>query len=184
MQTAPSRVLLTAGLLTIICVISGCTTETHEDDTTSFTFAPWVPVLVLLPGGAAFLVGILMRRKFALWGWVIMGLSAIACGVLAPALVFDKVTVNKDRFTLNTGFWFAPTLHDVTFADLSKIEVIAEQRKSRSGTSTSYYLVCYSLTGDLAKVPVGDLMKKGAAVLILRTAEDQGITVVATARSW
>ena len=107
-----------------------------------------------------------------------MILGPLACLVLAPGMFLDKVTVNPERFTLHTGFWFAPTLHEVRFADLSRVDLIAEEKASRRGTRMSYYLLCHRKSGASEKVPVGDLMKRGAAAKILQTAKAQGVPVV------
>ena len=39
-------------------------------------------------------------------------------------LLSDRVTVKPDQFTLRTGFWFAPTVHEVRFGDLQRIELL------------------------------------------------------------
>jgi hypothetical protein len=160
-----------------VCLIPGCTTEKVDGDTTVFSFVLWVPLIVLLAGVIAFFAGVLMRRNSARWGWGLMIFGPILCLLLAPGLFLDKATVNQDRFTLRTGFWFAPTIHDVRFADLSGIDLIAEERASRRGRRTSYFLLCHRKSGQSEKVPVGDLMKRGAAAKILETAKQLGVPI-------
>jgi hypothetical protein len=118
-----------------------------------------------------------LLRKRSNLGWVLIIGGPLALAILVPAFFLDRVTVNPERFRLVTGFWFAPTVHDVRFDDLSAIEVIGEERHTRSGTRMSYYLLCHRKTGGAEKVPVGDLMKQGATDRILQVARGKGIHV-------
>lgn len=161
----------------MLCIINGCTVESQSGDTTIYSFALWLPGIVLLGSVTAFFAGLAIRRESPYWGWLLIVVSAVACVLFAPNLFLDKATVNKDRFTLRTGFWFAPTVHDVRFADLSQIELVGEERMTRHGKKTSYYLVCYRKSGGSEKVPVGDLMKRGPSARILSTAREQGVSV-------
>jgi hypothetical protein len=99
--------------------------------------------------------------------------------LVAPGFFLDRSTVSSSGFTLPTGFWFAPTVFDIAFADLSRIELLAEQETDARGvTSTSRYLVCYRKAGGSEKVPFGDLMNAGTTARILEKARERGITVV------
>ncbi len=154
---------------------TGCTTERVDGDTTIYTFAWWLPLLVLAGGLLAFVVGLLMLGNRFSWVLIIGG--PLASLFFAPSLWSDKVTIDKEHFTQRTGAWFMPKFQDVRFADLTSIDLISESRRTRRGRSTSYYMLCHRKGGEDAKIPVNDLMKQGAAESILAQALNQGIQV-------
>jgi hypothetical protein len=159
-----------------VCVLSGCVNQTAEAGQTTWKFAWWLPTVVLLGGLIAAPVGWLWRSKNN-YGWVLLIGGPLAAAVFAPGLMADRVTVDDEHFTLRTGFWFAPTRHDIRFADVSRIDITSETRSGRRGRrTTSYYLVCHKTTGDSEKVPVGNLMEYAVGD-ILATADERGIPV-------
>ena len=170
-----SRVILLGALS---CSLVGCVTESRQGDTSVFSFALWLPGLVLLGSVAALVGGWFLRLKSARWGWSLM-LAAVLAGILfAPGLLLDRATVGREQFTLRTGLWFAPVRHVVRFADLAQIRVVSRERRTRRGAQTEVSLFCYRKAGSLAIVPAGDLMKRGPVQKILDIAEEQGVAVV------
>ena len=154
---------------------TGCTTERVDGDTTVFTFAWWLPMLILVGGVVSLGAGVLLRENR--YGWVLMIGGPIAALFFAPSLWSDKVTLNHDHFTQRTGLWFAPKFQDIRFADLTSIDLTAETRRTRRGRSTSYYMLCHCKSGEDAKIPINDLMKRKAAASILAEAAAHGITI-------
>lgn len=170
----------TVSRLTVAAILGascGCAEERVVGDTTVFTFALWVPALVFLACVVATVAGWFLRKKSTRWGWILLIAGPLAGAVVAPGLLLDKVTVNDERFTLHTGFWFAPTAHQVRYGDLSVIEFMAEERRSRRGKRTSYYLLCHKKSGETERVPVGTLMQEGAVIKILDKAVERGVPV-------
>jgi len=153
----------------------GCVTERVDGDTTIFTFAWWLPLLILVGGVVSLFAGILLRQNR--FGWVLMIGGPIAAIFFAPSLWNDKVTLDHQHFTQRTGLWFAPRFQDVAFADLASIDLTSETRRTRRGRSTSYYMVCHRKSGEVAKVSINDLMKQGAFQKILAEASTYGIVV-------
>lgn len=86
--------------------------------------------------------------------------------------------MDDQHFSLRTGLWFTPTVHDVPFEALSQIDIVSEKRTGRGGEREEYYLLCHRKTGGAEKVPVGDLMGQGAAAKILETAKRRGVPIV------
>ena len=101
------------------CLLGGCTNESQEGDTTVFTYALWVPGVVLAGGIVGTLAGVLIRKSIERLGWALIIGGPVAAFIFAPGLYSDKITVSNERFTLRTGFWFAPTTHEVELADVS-----------------------------------------------------------------
>ena len=162
----------------VLCATNGCVKETLDGDTSVFAFEWWVPWTVLFGGIVGFVAAVLIRNWASRWGWGLMIVAPLIMAFIVPGLFIDHVSVNDQRFTLHTGFWFMPTVHEVPFAELSQIDLTQEERKTRRGTSTSYYLVCHRKSGGIDKVPVGDLMKRGPAEKIISIANAHGIPIV------
>lgn len=173
----PARRLL-APLAAVALLTAGCVTESRDGDTTVVAFAPWVGLLAILGGLAAVPVGLLARRWKPFLGWALVVLGPVGLVVLAPGLFLDRVTVSPEKFTLWTGFWFSPTVHEVRYDGLSEVAITAEERTGRRGRkSVSYYLECRG-KGGAQKVPVGDLMKEGGLKHILDMADRKDIPIV------
>jgi hypothetical protein len=170
----------TLGRLCLVAALggmAGCTVEKVEGNVTTFTFAPWVPALVFLGGVGAIPAGWLLRRWSPRWGWTLLILGPVGLVIVAPGLLLDHVTVDDRHFSLRTGFWFAPTVHEVHFSNLTRIEIVGETQTTRGGQRTNYYLLCYRKSGGADKVPIGDLMKQGAVIRVLESAKAQGIPI-------
>ena len=162
----------------VACLISGCTKESQDGDTTIFTYAAWVSGVVLGGGILGTVVGVLIRKRVERLGWALIIGGPVATFIFAPGLYSDKITVNNDRFTMHTGFWFSPTLHEVQLGEVSQVELTAEKRVGRRGTSTSYYMQCYRKAGNMEKVPINDLMKQGPLDKVLGIMNGRGIPIV------
>ena len=60
-----------------------------------------------------------------------------------PSLFLDRVKVDSDHFETRTGFWFAPTKHNVPFDGLGEIRHVTYQTRGRRGRKTTKHkLVC------------------------------------------
>ncbi len=155
------RRLLTLAVVAITLSAAGCTDTRTDGGTTTITFAWWVPVLAGLGGVLAVAVGLLVRRR-TWWGWALVVGGPVVAVVVGPGLALDQVVVGPDTFTLRTGFWFDPTIHEVQFADLRAVTATAEEKRGRRGSKTiSYYFLCAKHSGGTVKIPLGDLMKEG-----------------------
>jgi hypothetical protein len=130
-------------------------------------------------GIVGFAGGIPLRTKNPRLGWALMILGPLAAVIMGPGMMMDKVVVDKQHFSLVTGFWFAPTKHDVKFADVASIDLIMEEtRGARGRKNQNYYLLCHKKGGADQKVPVGTLMQEGAARAVLDEARELGIPIV------
>ena len=162
----------------VACLISGCTKESQEGDTTIFTYAAWVPGVVLGGGILGTVAGVLIRKSIARLGWALIIGGPVAAFIFAPGLYSDKIAVSHDRFTMRTGFWFAPTVHELQLGDVAHVELTSEKRVGRRGTSTSYFMQCFRKAGNMEKVPINDLMKQGPLDKVLEIMNARGIPIV------
>lgn len=142
--------------------LAGCYRKTVEDGAIVYSFQPWVPLLTLVGGVVAVPVGIaLYRGNNRTWGAACVILGPLAAGGLAPGMFQDHVRVDAEGFQSRHGFWFAPTVHNIRYADLDQVRVSFEEHRSlRRRRSYSYYFDCYFKSGAQERVPLGDIMRQ------------------------
>jgi hypothetical protein len=158
-------------------LLCGCVDESVQGETTVWTFAWWVPLAALVLAGAGGAIGWRVRKQWRRVGYGLLIGAGLTIPFLAPMLMRDRVTVDAERFTLRTGFWFYPTRHDVRFDDLSRIELQETKRWSRTGRRVTYTLLCVRRRGGPEPVPIGTLMEY-AVEKILDTATNQGVEIL------
>ena len=189
------RIVVARSLFVVaLCFLAGCdrSVETHEAESAVFRWKPWVTLLWLSGGIAAFLFGLYRYRRAARseqMGWggrhfrmgrgLMFMLGGIILCIVAPAMHFmNTVKVSHDGFVLDTGHWWSSSsVYSVRFADISKIEIISRQYQTRHSTHTEYFLVCHMKDGREESVPDDSLMHEGAEDKILETAQELGIPV-------
>lgn len=67
--------------------------------------------------------------------------------------------MNQEGFYSRHGFWWYPINHDIRFEELQEVRVVAEKRGGRGG-GYSYYLDCGFKSGNVDRVPLGDVMRE------------------------
>lgn len=163
--------------VTSALVLSGCVRETQNGDVTTYTNELWVPLVVLLGGIAAGVVGIVFRQPLRRFAWVLIVLGPVAAVGFAPSLFLDKATVSPDRFTLRAGIWGLTAVHDINLDNLQLVRLTSETRSGRRGRSTSYYLICDSRDGSSAKIALGNKVAEAASLRLLQAAKDRGVPI-------
>ena len=149
-------------LAAVVCMsLAGCYQKVADQNGLTFSFAPWVSILVALAGLAAVPIGIVLflKRQF-FWGIVLVIAGPLAAILLAPGLYLDYVTVNQRGFYSRHGLWFNPTVHDIRYDDLTQVRVTVEERSTRRGKSYSYFFDCSFKNGQQERVPLGDIMRE------------------------
>lgn len=177
MKTTYARGLF-LGLAVVALMLSGCVEKTEEAGRSTYGFAGWVIALVIIGGLVSVPLGWVVRRLSERWGWVLMIVGPIALVIVAPALFLDRVVVDNQHFEARYGFWFAPTTHDLTYADVRSMTVVAVP--GRRG-QTKYELHCALRNGGETVVHVGDLVRYAVPEILTR-ARAAGVPVQDAAR--
>src|SRR5688500_18347622 len=124
--------------------LAGCYRKVSEEGSLVFSFQPWVPSLIILAGLVAIAAGILLfaqRQRF--WGVILIIAGPIAIGAIAPGMFLDKVIVNQEGFYSRHGMWWSPTIHDIKYKDLERVNLVVEERTGRRGRKNfSYFFDC------------------------------------------
>ena len=77
---------------------------------------------------AATVVGFVVRRRVARLGWVMLIMGPLLALVMAPGFLLDYVRVDRQGFDARYGFWFAPRVFHIKFADLrQEMEALRRQ---------------------------------------------------------
>jgi hypothetical protein len=157
--------------LPALCLLlTGCTQEIVDGKKLTIKFELWVIIALVLVGLALLVAGFFVRQSSSKYGWIMMILGPVVAFLIAPGMYNDYVIIDDDHFELNTGFWFAPTQHNVQFSKVNEIEIKSE----RTGKRTSTYMYCKMNNGTIEKVPVGTLMKESAMNQILERMKKNG----------
>jgi hypothetical protein len=160
-------------------LLNGCFKESVSGDVTTITFDSWVPIVTLVVCVGGFILAWFLRNFEKIQGfcYLVMLGAPLALLFFFPATLLDKIVVDPNHFTLQTGFWFYPTTHDIKFAELSRIEIGSTVSYSRRGRNVSYHLECYKKRGGSERVPAGDMMRD-ALDKVLGMAAQQGVPVI------
>lgn len=170
------RLALIACLL--LCTCSGCTTESTDGDTTTFSYELWVPLTMIFGGAALTVAGFFLNSFSQRLSWTMMLLGLGGTLLMGPGMFLEYASVSPQEFNLRTGFWFYPTSHSVRFDNIAGIQVTSEETRGRRGRkSKEFYIVCGLKSGGQEKIPVGGLMKQGAAEQMLVTADSKQIPI-------
>jgi|GEM_PF-6801736 hypothetical protein len=167
--------LRSAGWLSLAaacCVLfTGCVSESHDGDKTTFTMQWWVPITIMLgsliagPAGF-FLRGFSTRVAFGLM---------IVCplGMLAGISLFtDRCEVDPSGFKGRMGFFGSKT-YEGKFENITQVSLV--ERHSRR--SSTIYLVYQTRDGKQNEFGLGNKITKRAAPVILGFAKDKGIPI-------
>jgi hypothetical protein len=162
-----------------LMVMPGCFERTVRDGTLTFSYAVWVPTLVVIAGLAAVAWGVVLMtvRKKRLNGAFVIVAGVAAAGGIAPMMYLDRTVVSQDGFYSRHGFWWSPTVHDIRYDDLKLVQVGVEEKMGRQGKTYSYFFDCTSKSGKQERVPLGDIMRQ-ALPEIAQQFRDHGVTVV------
>lgn len=159
--------------------LGGCVREDVDGSTITVTNELWVPLVALLGGIAAAPAGWFLRQKSARFGWGLLIFCPIIVLGIAPSLFLDRAVVDDTHFSLRTGIWGLTAVHEVKFADLSRIRLISEETTGRRGRKrTNYYLLCERKDGTSAKVPLGNKVAETAAPHLVERAKALNVPVV------
>lgn len=165
-----------AGSLLVLLLLTGCVRETIDGPNGTFTMEWWVTALTAL--GALLAIALAVVFRSSGWRIYILGIAGgVALVGMVPSLALDRVTVNQDGFSMNTGIWFMPNRHTIAFQDLAAIDITSKTRTSRRGSNRSFYLTCHYKNGQQVTLPVGTTMRPAAEKLILGLAEAHGIRI-------
>ena len=176
-----NRARLAAAMTVVLFLAGGCVDRSVSGDQTTYDYAWWVPVVVLLGSLVAFPVGLLIRKRAGRIGIGLMILSPVLAVLVFPAMLLDKVKIDSQHFETHYGFWFAPSKHNVRFADLVEMRLVTyQERTRRGGRRTKQKLLCiHKDAAPQETVHLGDLVRH-AAPEIMDRAQARGVAVTST----
>jgi hypothetical protein len=148
---------------------AGCYQRTESGQDGVYSAQWWVPVAVAAVSVALGAFGLFrISRGERFRGISIVVVAFILLGVGVPMPILDRVVIGPDKLYLNTGFWFAPTRHDVRLSDVARAAVEVEVRQTRHGPENNYILALELKSGQKDRIPVGDLMKQAFPEILER----------------
>ena len=165
-------------LLVAVALLGGCVRETTDGSARVFQNEWWVPLLTLVGGIAATVVGWLLRARFARYAWPMILVGPFIAIGLAPALFLDRAAVDDSGISVRVGLWaFSPPL-EVKYDDLTQVRLIKEESRGRRGRkNVNYFMLCEKKSGEPAKVPLANKVAEAAAPLFLEGVNQRGIPI-------
>ncbi len=115
--------------------------------------------------------------RSTLFGTILIIGGAVAVIFIAPIQYLENVRISDDGFVIESGFWIWPTVLDIRFRDVSRIEVTAETRRGGRANTTDDYLVCHFINGDGRRISTDKLLNPRAVEKIIGFAREQNIPV-------
>lgn len=137
-------------LVTLSVFIVSCTEQQVEGSKTTYSFSTWLPIVVAIVGVLIAAFGFMIRgaspRRLHM---TLMFIGVVAAVIGAPGIALDRIVIDDDHFSLKTGFWFAPTQHDIKWSEVKSVEVV-QRRKGAD-------IVFQKNAGDRESVPMSNL---------------------------
>lgn len=165
-----------AGLL--LAATTGCVRQTAEGGEDVFQYELWVPIALLAAGMAAAPVGWFWRRRSTRQGWALLVIGPVAALAFAPSLYLERTAVDGEGFHIRSGIWGSTAVYDLSFSQIRSLRFMSEERSTRRGKRTHYFLVCGLTSGGETKVPFNNDVKRAAVPMIVRRASERGISFV------
>jgi hypothetical protein len=126
----------TYGFLGLAALASaGCLAQRQHGDSTTFYYAPWLGILLIL-GLLLFLaVGWFIKKSLRKFLSVTVIFLAIG-GIFIPGWFLAHVTVRPDGFETRGLYWILPDHHSLRFEDLQEIQLIPRKGVGRDSWKT------------------------------------------------
>ena len=158
-------------------LLAGCTRKETQGDLTIVTYEAWVGLVAILIGLVVAVVSLLMRKS-GIGAWIV-AIAAVAFTVgFAPFGFVDYVRVDKEHIATRWGFWFVPTLHDIRFDDIAKVDYTKETRRGRRGRKeTSYNLVFSRKSGEQEKLTATNSLMQAASDELVDALSAKGLAI-------
>ncbi|HEX6813211.1 MAG TPA: hypothetical protein VF384_16425, partial [Planctomycetota bacterium] len=137
-----------------LLALGGCVERSESDGTVVITFATWVRVAVVAVCPVALVAGLRLRRTWMKWKVVLVVLSLVGAAIVVPGVFSDRFEIDRKGFRSSTGFWFAPKVKDIRFADADTLWVPHAEVGNRHRTPIKVRL----RSGATEMVPQGDLI--------------------------
>jgi hypothetical protein len=158
-----------------LCLVAGCYERVSRGNESLYRFVWWLGPVVIAGGILGVPIGWLLRKWTPKWGFVLMFIAPVLLVIVAPAMYSDRVLIDDEHFEVRYGFWFAPSVFDLRFEDLSEIRyVVVHDARGRA----SYELHCLTNTGEVVVVHAGDLVRNTVPEILAR-AKARGVRVIA-----
>ena len=168
-----NRGLLAAATFAMLFLAGGCVDRTVTGDSTTYDYAWWVPVVVLVSALVAVPAGLMIRRRSGRAGVGLLILGPVLGVVILPAMILDKVKVDSEHFETHYGIWFAPSKHNVRFDDLRELRLVTYEERGRRGrrTTKQKFVCVHKSAAPQDTVHLGTLVKEAAPEILKRAAE-------------
>lgn len=130
--------------------------EIHQTSTEVFAFPLAIALISIVVAVVCLFLSVrcFRHREARRFGWLLLAGALIAAGIVAPALLRDRITVTPQEITSTGGFWFSPTREGFTYQEVHHVRVTTyRELKGRVGAAWDVHY----LDGRVHQIPLGDL---------------------------
>ena len=111
--------------------LSGCVAKSVGEGATTFRYEWWLPVGIFVAGAISWRIGLIVRKYFARYGWIMIIGGAGAALVFAPSLLLECVVVDDRGVDSRGGIWGLTANQRVDFDEVTSLRVAQENTNGR-----------------------------------------------------
>jgi hypothetical protein len=156
--------------------VAGCAVQSASDAGVRFHYSLWVPAITLLIGFACIPIGLLFIRSDRRLAWGSMIIGPLAAIVMAPTFGLERVWVDDQGFTSNSGIFGMTSVSSVKFDTVNSMRITQEET---GGRRSRLIEVLYFDTkgGESIRFPLNNDVKIESAKEIIVRAQKRGVTL-------
>lgn len=163
------------GICCLLLLLTGCVKKSVVDGASIYSIEWWATALTVVGSIGLGAYGLYLRgQDWRGWILVVVGVGGLLLG--APSIALDRTVVDARHFETRHGFWVAPSVQNVSYDNLSGLNLHEKVSWRKGRKRVSYEFQCRMKDGSTVTVPLGDVMKEAAAEIIVHV-QGRGIPI-------
>ena len=117
--------------LMLAALCSGCVSSSVDGPAVTYHYSLWWAFCILPAFLSTVPIGLLVRKRNTLYGWLIIAAGAASVVAFAPIAFQESVLVDPGGFHVRSGFWGMTARLDVAIDAVQSIAVVQEDTGGR-----------------------------------------------------
>ncbi len=162
--------------LMLAALCSGCVSSSVDGPAVTYHYSLWWAFCILPAFLSTVPIGLLVRKRNTLYGWLIIAAGAASVVAFAPIAFQESVLVDPGGFHVRSGFWGMTARLDVAIDAVQSIAVVQEDTGGRHSRVIDV-LVLTMKDGASARLAVNNDVKVEGTKEILARARTRRIPI-------